>query len=617
MKQFFRALKRFIPPYKWYVVFNILFNIMTPLLNLLAFSLLIPILRVIFRIDTTAYQYIPWANAFHFDQGARTSFVDVAQNNLNYFVTEMIASYGGSVTLILLGLYLTLITLLKVGSQYLSFFCMIPVRTGIVRDIRNALHQKVLQLPLSFFSQERKGDIIARITGDVAEVENSLVSSLDMIIKNPLMIIVSLGGMIVISPRLTIFVLILLPIAGFIMGQIGKALKKSSLVAQEQWGFLISIVEETLSGLRIIKAFKAERMMSTRFRQENELYRSYSKRIERRQQLAHPMSEFLGTATIAIVLWYGGALILGEEASFDASTFIYYLVIFYSIINPAKELSRGVYTIQKGMASLIRIDKILLAENNIKEIETPKQLTFEKEIRFNNVSFRYADQWVLKNINLSIPKGKTVAIVGESGSGKSTLVDLIPRFYDIQEGSIEIDNTDIRDVRVSDLREMMGNVNQEAILFNDTVKNNILFRDTPLDDKEIEHAARIANAHNFISELPNGYNTNIGDRGGRLSGGQRQRLSIARAVLKDPEILILDEATSALDTASEKQVQEALDRLMQDRTTIVIAHRLSTIVNADKIVVLSDGEIIEEGTHQELLEKGGTYAQLIQLQSFT
>lgn len=610
MKQFFQTLKRFVPPYKWYVIGNIFFNILSPLLNLLAFSLIIPILRVLFSIDTTVYTFIPWSEM------TAQGVMDVVQNNFNYFITRLIESYGPSTTLIILGCYLVGITLIKVSVQYMALYCMIPVRTGIVRDIRNAINNKVLSLNLAFFSDERKGDIIARITGDVNEVENSIVSSLDLLIKNPLMIIISLVAMIIISPRLTLFVLILLPISGYIMGKVGKQLKRSSLEAQNQWGVLISMVEETLSGLRVVKAFRAEPTMTKRFEAHNDHFRDISRRISRRYELAHPMSELLGTATIAIVLWYGGTLILGHTESIDASAFIYYLVIFYSIINPAKELTRSAYTIQRGMASLERVDKILLAENRITDPADPHPLVFDQAITFDHVSFRYTDQWVLRDINLTIPKGKTVAIVGESGSGKSTLVDLIPRFYDIQEGCITIDGTDIRTVRKSDLRGLMGNVNQEAILFNDTVRQNIAFGNPDAPFEEIIQAAKIANAHDFIMELPEGYDTNIGDRGGRLSGGQRQRLSIARAVLKDPEIFILDEATSALDTASEKLVQEALERLMKGRTTLIIAHRLSTIVGADTIVVLHQGQIVEMGTHQELLALGGRYARLIEMQSF-
>ena len=500
--------------------------------------------------------------------------------------------------------------------MYLAFFHMIPIRTGVVRDIRNQINNKITQLPLGFFSEERKGDIIARISGDVNEIENSIMSSLDMLFKNPILIFIYLTGMILISWQLTVFVLVLLPLAGYIMGQVGKKLKRKSLLGQQQWGDLMSQIEETLSGLRIIKAFNAESKIRNRFEKSNDIFRRTTMKIYRRQQMAHPMSEFLGTATIVIVLWYGGTLILANNSPIDAPTFIYYLVIFYSIINPAKDLSKSVYAIQKGLASMERVDKILKAESDINDPIDPKPISLQKQIEYKNVWFKYQNDWVLKNVNLTIPKGKTVALVGQSGSGKSTLVDLLPRFYDVNEGSIAIDGTDIRESTLYDLRGLMGNVNQEAILFNDSFFNNISFGVKNATLEQVKEAARIANAHEFIMASEQGYETNIGDRGGKLSGGQRQRISIARAILKNPPILILDEATSALDTESERLVQEALENLMKNRTTIVIAHRLSTIRNADEICVMHGGEIVERGTHDALLVLDGFYKKLCDMQQF-
>jgi ATP-binding cassette subfamily B protein/subfamily B ATP-binding cassette protein MsbA len=615
MKDFFRILRRFIPPYKKYLLWNIVFNILSAVLNLFSFVLIIPILNILFKIGDQVYAFTPW----QMQPGNWEWWKELpglVKDNFFWYVSELIESHGASFALVVLGLFLVGMTLLKVGAMYLSFFTMIPIRTGVVRDIRNQIVQKITQLPLGFFSEERKGDIIARVSGDVNEIENSIMSSLDMLFKNPILIGIYLVGMFIISWKLTLFVFILLPLAGYIMGKVGKTLKRKSLIGQEQWGYLMSQVEETLSGLRIIKAFNAEKKIRKRFRESNETFRKTTNKIYMRQQLAHPMSEFLGTLTIAIVLWYGGSLILSANSTIDASTFIYYLVIFYSLFNPAKDLSKASYAIQKGLASMERIDKVLLAETNIKDPVHPQKIALEKQIAYNNVWFKYNNEWVLKGINLVIPKGRTVALVGQSGSGKSTLVDLLPRFYDVSEGSITIDDTDIRNATLYDLRGLMGNVNQEAILFNDTFFNNITFGVDNATRQEVEEAARIANAHDFIMASEDGYDTNIGDRGGKLSGGQRQRISIARAILKNPPILILDEATSALDTESERLVQQALENLMRNRTTIVIAHRLSTIRNAGEICVMHEGEIVERGKHEELFLLNGYYKKLCDMQSF-
>lgn len=615
MKDFLRILRRFVPPYKRYLVGNILFNILSAILNLFSFALIIPILQILFKIDKGVYTYMPvvvdWAN-----WDSVKVLPEIWKNNFFWFVSDLIEREGGSFTLIILGVFLVVMTFLKVASMYLAFYMMIPIRTGVVRDIRNQINRKITQLSLGFFSEERKGDILARVSGDVNEIEASIMSSLDMLFKNPILISIYLIGMILISWQLTLFVFILLPFAGYVMGQVGKKLKSRSLEGQQQWGALMSQIEETLGGLRIIKAFNAEKKIQDRFERANEQFRQTTTRVYRRQQMAHPMSEFLGTATIAVVLWYGGSLILSNNSSIDAATFIYYLVIFYSIINPAKDLSKAAYAIQKGLASMTRIDKILMAQSDINDPEQPKPVKFTHAIEYRNVWFRYRNDWVLKGINLTIPKGKTVALVGQSGSGKSTLVDLLPRFYDVTEGSIAIDDTDIRQVKLVDLRGLMGNVNQEAILFNDTFFNNIAFGVEGATREQVEEAAKIANAHDFIMASENGYDTNIGDRGGKLSGGQRQRISIARAILKNPPILILDEATSALDTESEHLVQEALENLMRNRTTIVIAHRLSTIKNADEICVMHEGEIVERGCHEDLLKLGGYYKRLCDMQSF-
>lgn len=615
MKDFLRILRRFVPPYRKFMILNVVFNVLSAILNLFSFALIIPILNILFKISEATYTYTPWV----FNPASWESWKEMPEmikDNFFWFVSDMIQTKGGSFTLIILGIFLIVATFLKVATMYMAFYTMIPIRTGVVRDIRNQINRKITQLPLSFFSEERKGDIIARVSGDVNEIETSIMSSLDMLFKNPILILIYLTGMIIISWQLTLFVLILLPLAGYVMGQVGKKLKRKSFEGQQQWGFLMSQIEETLGGLRIIKAFNAENKIQARFEKSNDTFRRTTNRIYRRQQMAHPMSEFLGTVTIAIVLWYGGTLILSSNSPIDASTFIYYLVIFYSIINPAKDLSKSVYAIQKGLASMERVDKILKAESNINDPVHPKPISLDKEIRYNDVWFKYQHDWILKGINLTIPKGKTIALVGQSGSGKSTLVDLLPRFYDVEKGSITIDGTDIRDTTLFDLRGLMGNVNQEAILFNDTFFHNISFGVEGATMEQVQEAARVANAHDFIMASEQGYDTNIGDRGGKLSGGQRQRISIARAILKNPSILILDEATSALDTESERLVQEALENLMRNRTTVVIAHRLSTIRNADEICVMHEGAIVERGRHEELIDLDGYYKKLCDMQSF-
>lgn len=609
MKDFIKLLRRFVPPYKKYLILNIIFNILSAFLTLFSFALIVPILEMLFRVNEVHYVYMTLADG---------SLKDVVVNNFYYYVQYAITSWGPSVTLAALAGMLIVMTALKTGTAYLASYYIIPLRSGVVRDIRNHVYDKITTLPIGFFTTERKGDIMARMTGDVAEIESSVMASLDMMFKNPVMIIVCLSMMVAVSWQLTLFVLVLLPIAGYFMGKVGKRLKRRSLEAQNQWGVLMSNIEETLGGLRIIKAFTAEPKVRDRFRQENEAFFHLANRVQRRQQLAHPMSEFLGTVAISIVLWFGGSLILGGYSSLTAAGFIYYMIIFYSIINPAKDLSKAAYSIQKGLASMERIDVILNADNPIKDPENPVPTpSGTPSIRFENVSFSYGDTPVLRNINLEIPAGATVALVGQSGSGKSTLADLLPRFWDVDSGSISIDGRDIRSMRVGDLRSMMGNVNQEAILFNDSIRYNIAFGvENPTDD-DIARAAAVANAERFIAETENGYDTQVGDRGCRLSGGQRQRLSIARAILKNPPILILDEATSALDSESEHLVQQALDRLMADRTTLVIAHRLSTIRNADLICVLHEGEIVERGSHDELMAKNGYYRRLVDMQNLS
>ena len=609
MKEFFQMMRRFVPPYKKYLGWAVLLNLLSAVFNIFSFTLLIPILQILFKIDQRTYSFIPWNS----DMGIK----EVAINNFYYSVSQMIESYGSSNSLLFLGLFLAFMTMLKTSCYFASSAVMIPLRTGVVRDIRIMVYSKVMRLPLRFFSEERKGDIIARMSGDVGEVENSITSSLDMLIKNPILIVMYFGTLLATSWQLTLFTFLVVPGMGWVMGKVGKKLKRQSLEAQGKWSDTMTQLEETLGGLRIIKAFIAEQKMIGRFTQCSNELRDATNRVATRQALAHPMSEFLGTLLIVLVLWFGGSLILGEQSSIDAPTFIFYMVILYSVINPLKEFSKAGYNIPKGLASMERVDKILKAENPIKEIANPKVLdNLNDKIELKNISFSYdGTHQVLKNINITIPKGKTIALVGQSGSGKSTLVDLLPRYHDIQEGEILIDGINIKELRIANLRSLIGNVNQEAILFNDSFFNNIAFGVENATLEQVIAAAKIANAHDFIMETEKGYDTNIGDRGGKLSGGQRQRVSIARAILKNPPILILDEATSALDTESERLVQEALERLMKTRTTIAIAHRLSTIKNADEICVLYEGKIVERGKHDELLAKNGYYKRLNDMQS--
>ena len=615
MKEFLQVLRRFVPPYKKYLGLSVLFNVLSAILNIFSFAALIPILQILFQVDggIRANDYMTW-------NGDWGTIKEVATNNLYYYIQEFIVAHSASAALLVIGLFLAFMTFLKTTAYFLSSATIIPIRTGIVRDIRNQLYQKITSLSLGFFSEERKGDIIARMSGDVQEVESSIMSSLDMLFKNPVLILFYFCTLVFISWQLTLFTILFVPPFGWFMGLVGRKLKAQSISAQSLWSDTMSMVEETLGGLRIIKAFCAEDKMNMRFNQVNSEYRDNVKRVNIRQQMAHPMSEFLGTILIVIVLWFGGILVL-DYGRIDGPTIIFYLVMLYSIINPLKEFSRASYNIPKGLASMERIDKILKAEIEIKDKENPEHIaSFEHQIEFRHVSFAYTDNktdeliYVLKDINLIIPKGKTVALVGQSGSGKSTMVDLIPRYYDVQEGEVLIDGINVKDLAVHDLRQLIGNVNQEAILFNASFKDNIRFGKTDATDEEIANAAKIANAYEFITKSAKGFDTNIGDRGGRLSGGQRQRISIARAILKNPPILILDEATSALDTESERLVQDALEKLMKTRTTVAVAHRLSTIKHADEICVLHEGRIVERGSHDELIAKDGYYKKLHDMQ---
>lgn len=610
MKEFWRVLGRYVAPYKRYLAGSVLMNLMSAIFNIFSFSLIIPILNILFKMDTKVYEFIAW-------DAQGMDIKDKAINNLYYYVTQLISIYGASTTLLLLGVFLGVTAAIKCSFYFGSAAIMVPLRTGIVRDIRVQMYDKVLGLPLGFFSSERKGDIIARMSGDVGEVENSITSVVDMLIKNPILIICYFGMLIFISWELTLFTVLVVPLMAWTIGALGKTLKRDSLEAQSKWSDTMSQFDETLGGLRIIKAFLAEKRMSSKFTKTSNDFRRTANKVAIRQSAAHPVSEGLGTIMVMVVLWFGGMLILDGRSSFDAPTFIFYMVILYSVLQPLKDLTKAGYMIPRGLASMERIDKILLAENPIKEKSDAKTISgFNNEIRLEGVHFSYdSSREILHDISFTIPKGKTIALVGQSGSGKSTLVDLIPRFHDIDSGSITIDGIDIRDLKISSLRSLIGNVNQEAILFNDTIFNNIAFGVEGATLEMVQNAARVANAHDFIMEMPDGYNTNIGDRGSKLSGGQRQRISIARAILKNPDILILDEATSALDTESERLVQEALDRLTSSRTTVAIAHRLSTIKNADEILVLHEGRIVERGTHEDLIATDGYYKKLNDMQA--
>lgn len=608
MKDILKIIKRFLPPYKKNAFLIFLFNGLSAIFSLFSFATIIPILQILFGLAADNYSFIPW------DSG-QLSFSKIVQNNAYWYISQLISNFGAQTTLLILAVWLAIITVFKTGTDYLGSYFIVPIRSGVVNDIRNQIDRKILSLHLGFFSDERKGDILARISGDVDEIERSVLSSLLLVIKNPILIIVYLTMMMIISWKLTLFVFAFLPLSTYVMGVTGKKLKQKSFDAQNKWGELMSQVEETIGGLRVIKAFTAENKIKKRFHATTEMLRKQTSRIYRRQELASPLSEFLGTFTIAVVLWFGGTLILNGDGVIDAPTFMFYIAIFFNIISPAKAFSNSSYTIQRGMASMERIDKILNAENAIVEKENPKKLTFDKKIEFKDVWFKYEEDWVLKNINLIIEKGKTIALVGESGSGKSTLTDLLVRFYDVQKGEILIDGINIKDVAVYELRSLMSIVTQESILFNDTFFNNIAFGLKNVSRAEVERAAKIANAHQFIMETPEGYQTMIGERGGKLSGGQRQRICIARAVLKNPEIFIFDEATSALDSVSEQLVQEALDNVTKDRTSIIIAHRLSTIRNVDEIYVIHQGEIVERGTHNELYSSNGYYRNLCDVQN--